>query len=230
MRNPFRRKNFTDDQLIEAWGRGEVFLKLNGPTPEEQAKLLAALNQSSAAVEPPPAPAVEVARRGAQPAQEARPAGFPPDECRCGGHIGWIDRGDSYEGSCHGPCKMPHFRSKQREPRSIAEFAETIDLLQQENEALHRENKRLRSELNQAVAQRDIVTEIHAADIEAARIAAAGLEAFRIEGSSYPHSSAEALHRENKRLRSELNQAVAQRDIARAQRDEARATSGRMSP
>jgi len=141
---------------------------------------------SSAAVEPtPPAPAVEVARRGAQPAQEARPAGFPPDECRCGGHIGWIDRGDHWDGSCHGPCKMPHFRNKWR-PRSFTDIAETIDLVQQENEALHRENKRLRSELNQAIAQRDIATEVHAADIEAARIAAAGLEAFRIEGSSYP--------------------------------------------
>ena len=105
---------------------------------------------SSAAVEPtPPAPAVEVARRGAQPAQEERPAGFPPDECQCGGHIGWIDRGDHWDGTCHGPCKMPHFRNKQREPHSIAEFAETIDLLQQEN-------NRLRSELNQAIAQRDI--------------------------------------------------------------------------
>jgi len=105
---------------------------------------------SSAAVEPtPPAPAVEVARRGAQPAQEERPAGFPPDECQCGGHIGWIDRGDHWDGTCHGPCRMPHFRNKQREPHSIAEFAETIDLLQQEN-------NRLRSELNQAIAQRDI--------------------------------------------------------------------------
>ena len=105
---------------------------------------------SSAAVEPtPPAPAVEVARRGAQPAQEERPAGFPPPECRCGGHIGWIDRGDHWDGTCHGPCRMPHFRNKQREPHSIAEFAETIDLLQQEN-------NRLRSELNQAIAQRDI--------------------------------------------------------------------------
>ena len=105
---------------------------------------------SSAAVEPtPPAPAVEVARRGAQPAQEERPAGFPPDEGQCGGHIGWIDRGDHWDGTCHGPCRMPHFRNKQREPHSIAEFAETIDLLQQEN-------NRLRSELNQAIAQRDI--------------------------------------------------------------------------
>ena len=122
---------------------------------------------SSAAVEPtPPAPAVEVARRGAQPAQEERPAGFPPDECQCGGHIGWIDRGDHWDGTCHGPCRMPHFRNKQREPRSIADLIEGIDLLQ----------------------------------------------------------------RENKRLRSELNQAIAQRDIARAQRDEARATNGRMSP
>jgi hypothetical protein len=112
---------------------------------------------SSAVVEPtPPAPAVEVARRGAQPAQEERPAGFPPTECRCGGHIGWIDRGDHWDGTCHGPCKMPHFRNKQREPRSIADLAETIDLLEQQNEALHRENKRLRSELNQAIAQRDI--------------------------------------------------------------------------
>jgi len=86
---------------------------------------------SSAAVEPtPPAPAVEVARRGAQPAQEERPAGFPPPECRCGGHIGWIDRGDHWDGSCHGPCKMPHFRSKRGPIRSVAYLAESIDLLQ----------------------------------------------------------------------------------------------------
>ena len=151
-----KKNELTDDQLIEAWGRGEVFVKLNQLTPEVRAKLVAALNHSSAVVEPPPpAPAVEVARRGAQPAQEARPAGFPPDECRCGGHIGWIDRGDHWDGSCHGPCKMPHFRNKWR-PRSFTDIAETIDLVQQENEALHRENKRLRSELNQAVAQRDI--------------------------------------------------------------------------
>jgi hypothetical protein len=181
VRNPFRRKSFSeihaadieaarraasglgafridpqpsDDQLAEAFRRGEM--KIVDPTPEQQAELMAALDESSAAVELPPAPAVEVARRGAQPAQEARPAGFPPPECRCGGHIGWIDRGDHWDGTCHGPCKMPHFRSKQREPHSIAEFAKTIDLLQQENEALHRENNRLRSELNQAVAQRDI--------------------------------------------------------------------------
>jgi len=173
-----------DHQLIEAWRRGQ--LKVVDPTLEQQAKLVAALDESSAVVEPtPPAPAVEVARRGAQPAQEERPAGFPPDECRCGGHVGWIDRGDHWDGSCHGPCKMPHFRNKWR-PRSFTDIAETIDLVQQENEALHRENKRLRSELNQAIAQRDIATEVHAADIEAARIAAAGLEAFRIEGSSYP--------------------------------------------
>jgi hypothetical protein len=102
-------------------------------------------------------PAAEDTPRCANPGQErTRSGGFPPPECRCGGHIGWIDRGDHWEGTCHGPCKMPHFRSKQREPHSIAEFAETIDTLQQENEALHRENKRLRSELNQAVAQRDI--------------------------------------------------------------------------
>jgi len=180
----FRRRNFTDAQLAEAWRQGE--LGFNDPTLEQQAKLMAALDEASAAVEPtPPAPAVEVARRGAQPAQEERPAGFPPDKCRCGGHIGWIDRGDHWDGSCHGPCRMPHFRNKWR-PRSFTDIAETIDLVQQENEALHRENKRLRSELNQAIAQRDIATEVHAADIEAARIAAAGLEAFRIEGSSYP--------------------------------------------
>jgi len=144
----FRRRNFTDAQLAEAWRQGE--LGFNDPTLEQQAKLMAALDEASAAVEPtPPAPAVEVARRGAQPAQEERPAGFPPDECQCGGHIGWIDRGDHWDGTCHGPCRMPHFRNKQREPHSIAEFAETIDLLQQEN-------NRLRSELNQAIAQRDI--------------------------------------------------------------------------
>ena len=155
MRNPLRRKTFTDDQLTEAWRQGE--LKFNDPTPEQQAELMAALDESSAAVEPPPqAPAVEVARRGAQPAQAQRPAGFPPDECRCGGHIGWIDRSDHFDGTCHGPCKIRHFRNKQREPRSIADLAETIDLLEQQNEALHRENKRLRSELNQAIAQRDI--------------------------------------------------------------------------
>ena len=154
-----------DHQLIEAWRRGQ--LKVVDPTLEQQAKLVAALDESSAVVEPtPPAPAVEVARRGAQPAQEARPAGFPPDECRCGGHIGWIDRGDHWDGTCHGPCRMPHFRNKNGIIRSIADLVESIDLLQ----------------------------------------------------------------RDNKRLRSELNQAVAQRDIARAQRDEARATNGRMSP
>ena len=163
-----KKNELTDDQLIEAWGRGEVFVKLNQLTPEVRAKLVAALNHSSAVVEPPPpAPAVEVARRGAQPAQEARPAGFPPDKChRCGGHIGWIDRGDHWDGTCHGPCRMPHFRNKNGIIRSIADLVESIDLLQ----------------------------------------------------------------RDNKRLRSELNQAVAQRDIARAQRDEARATNGRMSP
>ena len=187
MRNPFRRKTFTeihaadieaartaavgllpaaDAQLIEAWRRSE--LKITDPTPEQQANLTAALDESSAVVEPtPPAPAVEVARRGAQPAQAQRPAGFPPDECRqCGGHIGWIDRGDHWDGTCHGSCKMPQFRGKNGPIRSIAELIEAIDLVQ----------------------------------------------------------------RENNRLRSELNQAVAQRDIARAQRDEARATNGRMSP
>jgi len=111
---------------------------------------------SSAAVEPtPPAPAVEVARRGAQPAQEERPAGFPPDECQCGGHIGWIDRGDKYEGNCWGTCKAFHVRGKRIHIRIIG-LAAIADLLQQQNEALHRENKRLRSELNQAIAQRDI--------------------------------------------------------------------------
>ena len=225
MRNPFRRKSFSeihaaDIEAARQAASGLGAFRVGGSS----------YPHSSAVVEPtPPAPAVEVARRGAQPAQEERPAGFPPDECRCGGHVGWIDRGDHWNGSCHG-CGMLHFRSKYGSIRSIAGLIERIDILQQENEALHRENKRLRSELNQAVAQRDIVTEIHAADIDAARIAAAGLEAFRIEGSSYPQSSAEALHRENKRLRSELNQAVAQRDIARAQRDEARAANGRMSP
>jgi hypothetical protein len=165
----FRRsKNFTDDELIDAWVRGEIFLKVNDLTPELQAKLMAALDEASAAVEPtPPAPAVEVARRGAQPAQEERPAGFPPDECRCGGHIGWIDRGDHWNGTCH-RCETLHFRGKHGPIRSIAGLIEHIDILQQEN----------------------------------------------------------------KRLRSELNQAIAQRDIARAQRDEARATggNGRMSP
>jgi hypothetical protein len=127
----FRRKKLTDDQIIEAWRRGELFLKLNYLTPELQAKLMDALDESSAVVEPtPPAPAVEVARRGAQPAQEERPAGFPPPECRCGGHIGWIDRGDHWDGSCHGPCKMPHFRSKRGPIRSVAYLAESIDLLQ----------------------------------------------------------------------------------------------------
>jgi hypothetical protein len=177
VRNPLRRKSFTEIHAADIEAARKAASGLGAFRVEGSS-----YPHSSAVVEPtPPAPAVEVARRGAQPAQEERSAGFPPDECRCGGHIGWIDRGDSYEGACHGPCKMPHFRGKQREPHSIAEFAETIDLLQQENEALHRENKRLRSELNQAVAQRDIVTEIHAADIEAARIAAAGLEAFRVE-------------------------------------------------
>jgi len=181
MRNPFRRKSFSEIHAADIEAARQAASGLGAFRVEGSS-----YPHSSAVVEPtPPAPAVEVARRGAQPAQEARPAGFPPDECRCGGHIGWIDRGDHWDGSCHGPCKMPHFRNKWR-PRSFTDIAETIDLVQQENEALHRENKRLRSELNQAIAQRDIATEVHAADIEAARIAAAGLEAFRIEGSSYP--------------------------------------------
>ena len=180
MRNPFRRKTFTEIHAADIEATRQAASGLGAFRIEGSS-----YPHSSAVVEPPPAPAVEVARRGAQPAQEERPAGFPPPECQCGGHIGWIDRGDHWDGTCHGPCKMPHFRGKWR-PRSFADIAETIDLVQQENEALHRENKRLRSELNQAIAQRDIATEVHAADIEAARIAAAGLEAFRIEGSSYP--------------------------------------------
>src|SRR6516164_934157 len=145
MRNPFRRKSFSEIHAAEIEAARKAASDLGAFKIEGSS-----YPHSSAAVEPtPPAPAVEVARRGAQPAQEERPAGFPPDECQCGGHIGWIDRGDHWDGTCHGPCRMPHFRNKQREPHSIAEFAETIDLLQQEN-------NRLRSELNQAIAQRDI--------------------------------------------------------------------------
>ena len=170
MRNPFRRKSFSEIHAADIEAARQAASGLGAFRVEGSS-----YPHSSAVVEPtPPAPALAV-----------RPAGFPPDECRCGGHVGWIDRGDHWDGSCHGPCKMPHFRNKWR-PRSFTDIAETIDLVQQENEALHRENKRLRSELNQAIAQRDIATEVHAADIEAARIAAAGLEAFRIEGSSYP--------------------------------------------
>jgi len=145
MRNPFRRKSFSEIHAADIEAARQAASGLGAFRVEGSS-----YPHSSAVVEPtPPAPAVEVARRGAQPAQEERPAGFPPDECQCGGHIGWIDRGDHWDGTCHGPCRMPHFRNKQREPHSIAEFAETIDLLQQEN-------NRLRSELNQAIAQRDI--------------------------------------------------------------------------
>ena len=141
----FRRKTFTEIHAADIEAARKAASGLGAFRVEGSS-----YPHSSAVVEPtPPAPAVEVARRGAQPAQEERPAGFPPTECRCGGHIGWIDRGDHWDGTCHGPCRMPHFRNKQREPHSIAEFAETIDLLQQEN-------NRLRSELNQAIAQRDI--------------------------------------------------------------------------
>src|SRR6516164_9842747 len=145
MRNPFRRKSFSEIHAADIEAARQAASGLGAFRVEGSS-----YPHSSAVVEPtPPAPAVEVARRGAQPAQEERPAGFPPDECRCGGHIGWIDRGDHWDGTCHGPCKMPHFRNKQREPRSIADLIEMIDLLQLEN-------NRLRSELNQAIAQRDI--------------------------------------------------------------------------
>ena len=159
MRNPFRRKTFTEIHAADIEAAHKAASGLGAFRIEGSS-----YPHSSAAVEPPPAPAVEVARRGAQPAQEERPAGFPPDECRCGGHIGWIDQGDHFDGSCHGTCKAFHFRGKQHQPRSIADLIETIETLQQEN-------KRLRSELNQAVAQRDIAR----AQRDEARAAASGM-------------------------------------------------------
>lgn len=91
-------------------------------------------------------------------ARDGRSPDSPPDACYCGGRIRWVNRGDCFDGwcqACYQAYRADHVRPKQQPARTSAELIETVDLLEQENEALHAVNARLRGELDVARSQRD---------------------------------------------------------------------------
>jgi len=66
-------------------------------------------NKTSAAVENAQSPRAETPAAEGAPARDASAGSarvgaskFPSDVCACGGHIGWLDKGDHFEGYCYG--------------------------------------------------------------------------------------------------------------------------------
>ena len=135
-------------------------------------------NKASAAVESVQSPGAETPVAEGAPTRDASAgsarvgvSNFPSDVCECGGHIGWLDKGDHFEGCCYGTTvtiqngcgatprigKTEHEHiSPIFEHRSAAELLESLDLANLEIEALNQINKRLRSERDQAIAQMTI--------------------------------------------------------------------------
>ena len=65
--------------------------------------------KASAAVESAQSPRAETPAAEGAPARDASAgsarvgaSNFPSDVCACGGHIGWLDKGDHFEGYCYG--------------------------------------------------------------------------------------------------------------------------------
>jgi hypothetical protein len=83
---------------------------------------------------------------------------FPSDVCAdCEGHIGWIDRGDHFDGHCYGyggcGCGAISTRPKGT---TIAKTVEHIDALKAENTELQETVATLRSRLYEARVQLDL--------------------------------------------------------------------------
>ena len=124
-------------------------------------------NKASAAVESAQTPGAETPAAEGAPTRDASAgstrvgvSNFPSDVCACGGHIGWLDKGDHFDGHCYGTTVQngcgatPHIRKPTY--RSAAELLESLDLANLEIAALNQINKRLRSERDQAIAQMTI--------------------------------------------------------------------------